>query len=101
VCGGLRGDARWRRGVVVAVKWAERAAAMMSALARKVDVSCARTSLSASGIWPDSWAATMSMQAWRSGGRVGVLAGSVVRAVVRRWVVRASTRALVRFCAGG
>jgi hypothetical protein len=101
VFGGLRGDVRWRRDVVVAVKAAERAAAMMSALARKVDVSSARISRSASGIWPDSWAATMSMQAWRSGGRVGVLAGSVVRAVVRIWVVRASTRALVRFCAGG
>jgi hypothetical protein len=29
---------------------------------------------------------------------VGALEGSVVRAVVRIWVVRASTRALVRFC---
>lgn len=50
-------------------------------------MSLERISRSDAGTWPFSCAVTVSMTAWRSGGRSVAFCGRVDRDVVRIWVV--------------
>lgn len=64
--GGWDGEAMVQRWVASVVRWVDRAAAMGGRLAWKEAMSLARMGRSVDGIWPDSWAVTISMRAWRS-----------------------------------
>lgn len=77
------GDAMVQRRSATRFSWVDSAAEMAGREARKWAVSLERISRSEVGTWPRSWAVTISMTAWRSGGRVGAFEGRSERVVMR------------------
>jgi hypothetical protein len=69
IAGGEVGSAISHRRVAVVVSWVESAEAMVVVLERKKDMSEERMGRLEGGMCPFSWAVTISMAEWRSGGR--------------------------------
>jgi hypothetical protein len=91
--GGAVGLPILHRRVAVVNSWDDRAVPMVVVLERKKDMSEERMGRSEGGMCPFSWAVTISMAGWRSGGRsVDRIESVVVRIWDEMWFVRAVVR---------
>ena len=65
---------------------------------RKWDMSGERISRSEDEMWPFSWAVTISITEWSSGGRLAAFDGRSEREAMRNWDARRLVRDVVRLC---